>query len=148
MLLKSFWLRSQAGRLLSVGGMAADFFHRWRHIHRCKRDAASRLSMRGGMVHLSRSSRATVWLSVEDLMMVAPNSPPVWAGHRGRRSGRALPLWGDNLCLWGIFDDWWTVIVKWFEADFNSKGWCDEFPNMTVKHLHYHIWRQTGDDGF
>ena len=146
MLLKSFWLRSQAGRLLSVG-MMATIFHRWRHIHRCKRDAASRLSRRRGFLQHSRSSRATAWLSVEERLMIIPTSPPVWAGHRGRRSGRALPLWGDNLCLWWIFDDCLMVIVKWFEGDFNSKGWCDEYLNMTVKHLHYHVWKQK-DDGF
>ena len=71
-----------------------------------------------------------------------------WTPGQEKWSSFATMRWQSLFAMWGIFDDWWTVIVKWFEGDFNSNSerWCDEFSNMTVKH--YHICRQKGDDGF
>ena len=70
-----------------------------------------------------------------------------WTPGQEKWSSFATMRWQSLFVVWWIFDDCLTVIVKWFEGDSNSKGWCDEYQNMTVKHLHYHIWRQK-DDGF
>ena len=70
-----------------------------------------------------------------------------WTPGQEKWSSFATMRWQSLFAVWGIFDDCLMVIVKWFEGDFNSKGWCDELPNMTVKHLLYHICRQK-DDGF
>ena len=50
-----------------------------------------------------------------------------WTPGQEKWSSFATMRWQSLFSKRWIFDDGWTVIVKWFEADFNSKGWCDEY---------------------